>query len=333
MILAPRRLALPLGLLTTVTLLTTGCGTTQFMVTRRAPAEVDLAPGKLIAVAAIDGEGGDALVSELTQALVETKRFEVLERQNLDAAMKELKFSSEHASDETAISFGKMTGAANLVAGVVSGADYREDVTTENQECPKPDGTVAPCVRHTRTAVADYRVTLKVIETETGKLLAAKNLDAKEARAVATMDAPPPELNVKNDLLRACRADIVGRFIRAVAPYEKQVMVSLLSDDDLPELEPGNNYARIGNWGAALEQYRAALARAESTNAKPALKAMALYDIGVALAYSGSYAEGIASIEKAYALDPSYLYEQQLAEVRKLAEEDARLKQQESKAE
>ncbi|MCK6546965.1 hypothetical protein L6R52_14035 [Myxococcota bacterium] len=176
-------------------------------------------------------------------------------------------------------------------------------------------------------------MTLKVVETETGKLLAAKNLDAKEARAVATIDAPPGELNVKDELLRACRADVVRRFVRAIAPYEKQVMVTLLSDDDLPELETGNNYARVGNWGAAIEQYRAALARAESGNLKPELRAMALYDLGVGLAYSGSYAEGIASIEKAYAIDPSFTYQQQLDEIRRLAEEDARLKRQESMAE
>jgi len=93
----------------------TACGTTQFSVTRRAPAEVKIPSGKVIAVTPLPGTGGEALSSELAQALLETKRFQVLERQHLDAALNELKFSSQHVSDETAMSFGNMTGASTLV--------------------------------------------------------------------------------------------------------------------------------------------------------------------------------------------------------------------------
>ena len=61
-------------------LASSACSTTYFVVQRRAPAEVNLPAGLPMAVAKIAGEEGEALASELTQALVRTQRFQVLER-------------------------------------------------------------------------------------------------------------------------------------------------------------------------------------------------------------------------------------------------------------
>ncbi len=316
-----------LRLLFLIAPLATACGTTQFSVTRRAPAEVNIPSGKVIAVTPLPGAGGEALSSELTQALLETKRFQVLERQHLDAAIAELKFSSQHVSDETAMSFGNMTGASTLVTGEVTKADYREDVSSSKDQCTTDDGTLRECVRYTRTAVADLRVVLKVIETESGKLLAAKTLGAQQQRSAAGVDQEPPALNVQDDLLTACRTEVVTAFVRVVAPHDKQVMVALRTDDDLPELETGNNYAKIGNWSAAVDQYRSAVAKSKALD--PAQQAKALYNLGIGLGYSGAFDDGIAEVEHAYALDPDDLYREQAGVIRQFKEEAARLAAQE----
>lgn len=318
---------LPLSLLLLLVPLATACGTTQFSVTRRAPAEVNIPSGKVIAVTPLPGAGGEALSNELSQALLETKRFQVLERQHLDAALIELKFSSQFVSDETAMSFGNMTGASTLVTGEVTKADYREDVASSKDQCTNDDGSLRECVRYTRTAVADLRVVLKVIETESGKLLAAKTLAAQQQRSAAGVDQEPAALNAQDDLLTACRTEVVTAFIRVVAPHDKQVMVALRTDDDLPELETGNNYAKIGNWGAAVEQYRSAVAKSKALDAEQ--QAKALYNLGVGLGYSGAFDEGIAEVEHAYALDPDDLYREQAGMIRQFKDEAARLSAQE----
>lgn len=303
----------------------TACGTTYFTVTRRAPAEIDIPAGMAIAVAEIQGEEGDALANELTQALVESRRFQVLERQRLEAAMRELAFSAAgHVSDATAMSFGQMTGAATLVVGQVEEAGYGERVEEATEPCE--DGE---CTRRTRLGTTKLRVNLKVIETETGKVLAAKNLEAQQRRRTTAVNAEPPAIVEQAEMRQQCRSELVRRFMTVISPYDRQVQVALRSDDDLPELETGNNYARIGNWEAAVEQYRSAVSKAEAGALPPKKLAKALYNLGVGLGYSGRYDEGIGHIERAYAQDPDSLYRQQVQQIRAFKEESARLRAQE----
>lgn len=305
------------------------CGTTRFQVQRRVPAEVNVPAGKPMAVARIQGEQGDALVAELTEVLVGTKRFEILERRNLEAAIAELKFSSEgYVADETAISFGNMTGAAALVVGEVRSAAYNETLSSQADKCSR-EGALVDCTHHTRSAVANLAVQLSVIETESAKVLAAKSFEARRDRHARATDAEPPPLNAKDELLAECRAEIVQGFVGVVAPRDVMEWVVLREDDDLPELEIGNNYAQVGNWTKAVEQYRFAIAKAEAAAMEPELRAAAYYDLGLGLGYSGSFDEGIAEIERAFAIDPAALYRDQIQTLRRYKEEAARIAEQE----
>jgi tetratricopeptide (TPR) repeat protein len=283
-----------------------------------------------MAVARIAGEGGDKLESELTQALVATQRFQVLERQHIDAAVAELRFNAEgYVSDDSAMSFGEMTGAASLVVGEVQGAEYREELGTQAQKCAR-DGQTVDCTLYTRVARANYRVALKVVETKTGHVLAAKAVGAARERSALAYDAPPPDLAAADAMFGECRAEIVTNFARAVAPHDVTEQVALRTDDDLPALATGTNYAVVGNWAAAVEQYRAAVAQASNPPFTVQQQAAARYDLGVALGFSGAFDEGIAEIEKAYALDPDELYRSQIAALRRYKDEAARVAEQES---
>lgn len=322
-------LRLALNLLLPFAGLATACGTTSITVTRRAPAEINLRPGTTVAVATLEGEGGDVLAEALTQALVGTQRFQVVERRRLDAALQELQLSaSGHVSDDTAMSFGNMTGAQTLVIGRVVKADHQENLSERTESCMKDDG-MGECQRRTRTGVAQLVAALQVIETESGKVLAAKSFEEREERSTEAVDAEPPPVASREDLLGACRDALVRRFVAVVSPHDKQVQVVLLEDGELPELETGNNFARIGNWEAAAERYQSALTKAEQAPLSPAQTAKALYNLGVALGYSGAFDEGIGYVERAYGLDPDPLYHQQRDTLRAFKDEDARLRDQE----
>lgn len=305
------------------------CSTTYFVVQRRAPAEVNLPAGLPMAVAKVAGEEGDALASELTQALVRTQRFQVLERQRIGAAIAELRFSSEgYVSDDTAISFGEMTGAASLVVGEVQLADYQEDIREQAQECAR-EGKTVPCTAYTRTAKGALRVVLEVVETQTGRVLAAKTLTAERKATTQAVDQLPAPIDQRVSMMVECRAEVVEAFVKVVAPHDVAVRVALRTDDDLPQLETGNNYAMVGNWSAAVEQYRAAVERARAAALKPEQLAAATYNLGIGLGYSGDFDGGLAQIEQAFALDPDPLYREQLEVVRQYKADAAKIAEQE----
>lgn len=310
------------------------CANTRVAVPRMAPAEVNLAGYKRVAIGGIGGDGAEKIVVDLTAALFETKRFDVLDRQHLHEVVKEQDFGvSGRVSDESAVSIGQMIGSAALVVGDVLSSDYKEDVRQANRKCTK-DGKVYDCVEYTRTASARMGVAFKIIDTETGKILVAKNLEAAKTRSVSSHDQVPGALDASDDLLKACRAQLVGDFVKVVAPYQVNVVVELLDDGDLPELEVGNNFARLGNWNDAIAQYSAALAKAEADPEISAeTRAKAHYNLGVGFGYSGRYDAGVAELEKAFSLDPDDRYMAQIATIKKFKEDDARLAEQRAGAE
>ncbi|MFO0726051.1 MAG: CsgG/HfaB family protein [Myxococcota bacterium] len=304
-----------------------GCGFTQLAVKRRLPAEINIDPKKTMAVAAIGGQGGEALAAELSAALMGTHRFTLVERQHLDAAMAELKLSaSGKVSDETAMTFGELTGAATLVTGEVLTASYNESVRSDPSQCAR-EGKVVPCTNNTRSAAAKLEVTLKVVATESGHLLAAKTLHAEEARSTTATDHDPPEIHGQDEMLGTCRSAVIAQFLRVVAPYEVEERVLLRQDGDLPELERGNNYARLGDWEAAGAQYQGAIAAAK----KPELKAAAQYNLSVALGMTGEFDQAMQLVEEAYAVDADGVYHEHAQHLREMKEQAARMREQESK--
>lgn len=318
----------PLSLAALTALLVSGCSYTPLTVTRLAPAELDIATGKAVAVTTIAGPSGEPLATALTEALVATGRFQVLERRRLEPVMAELKFSAAgHVSDESAMSFGEMTGAALLVVGEVVTADYKEQLKPEVQQCTK-DGKAAECTVNTRTARYALRVSLEVVETESGRVVGARTLAAEKVQEVKATDAEPPPLEAEPALGAECRAEVVAAFSRMVAPHKVQVTVFLRTDDALPELEAGNVQAQIGNWTSAIEQYQSAVAKGTQQALPREVQAMAHYNLGIGYGYSGSYKEGLAALEQAITLDPDPRYREQLAVVRGFQEDAARLAKQ-----
>ncbi len=305
------------------------CGHTVIVVPRTAPAEVNLAGYKRIAVAGVLGEGGEQLATALNEAIFATGRFEVLERKNVEQIMAEQELSiSGLVNSDTAVPIGEMLASATLVVGEVTVSDYQENVQREVKTCltkeKKP--TEYPCTHFTRTANATLSAALKVLDTTSGKILAIKTLTTSAGDRRKAIDNEPPPFNSRDAWLARCRQQLAADFAKVIAPYQVQVSVVLLSDDDFPELEQGVNFARLGNWDQALARFGEALARAEGDPEVDAeAKAMIHYNLGIGYGYSGRYAEGIRALELAYSLDPEPRYLQQVATVKQFQEDDAKL--------
>jgi TolB-like protein len=90
----------------------------------------DLPAGARVAVVNIvsgDGEEGAALTDEVTLAFVRARRFTVIERKDIDTALREQNFQlSGNVDDDSAVSIGKFLGATVVITGSVNGAGARK---------------------------------------------------------------------------------------------------------------------------------------------------------------------------------------------------------------
>ncbi len=324
------------------------CGGTMVNVQRTMPAEVNLSGYTRVAIGGASGQGGEELVADITQALFDTKRFEVLDRAHLRELMKEQDLSASGAiSDDTAVSIGNMIGSAALLIGEVSDYNYNERLDTRRQTCVRKErlagckGTSKkctvnknyPCVKYTRVAKASLRAAFKLLDTTTGKVLAVKNLDANKSQTRNATDSQPAPFNSREPWLASCREEVVASFMKVIAPYKVNIRVELLDDGDLPELEMGNNMAKIGNWQKAIGHYNDAVAKAGGNpDISPEVKAKAHYNLGIGLGYSGRYNDGIGQLETAYGLDPDEKIQAQVQKIKKFKEDAARLAEQEAGA-
>lgn len=315
------------------------CGGVTIRVPRMQPAEVNLAGYRRIGVGTIYGKGGEQIRGDLTTALVRTGRFDVLERQKLDAIIEEQDLgASGRFDDESVASIGHLLGTAALVLGRIDKSDYSERLKIEKATCSrterdpktKKDKTVNyACMQYTRTARAILQMNLKVVDTESGLVLAAKTLDASLGDQRVDKRERPAPFDAEDSWLAYCRKQVIGEFMKVIAPYEIQVRVRLKDDSDLPQLEMGNNFAKIGNWSAAQRNYRAAQAAARADPDIDAdQRAKVLYNLGIAAGFTGAYDEGIRFLEESYSIDPEDRTENEIRRLKQFKIDDARLEEQ-----
>lgn len=104
----------------------------------------------------------------LTDALVNSKRFDVYERQKLNTIMREQSFQASGFSDpQTAVALGKVAGVHYILTGQI--IDYGRE--TRN---------FSGYGVNTRTTFYRLKAGIKVMDVKTGKLLFSRNDNAEE---------------------------------------------------------------------------------------------------------------------------------------------------------
>src|SRR5438105_11909274 len=123
------------------------CGTVSVRVPVMKPAEINMAPYQSVAVGAMTGQGDRPLTDALEEALVNSQRFTVVDRQHMDKVMRELQLSSTDLADpNSAAKLGKVVTAGAMIFGDVS-REYREH--TKEDHSKDKDGTQHTLYRRT----------------------------------------------------------------------------------------------------------------------------------------------------------------------------------------
>jgi len=296
------------------------------------PAEVNLKGIDKIAIGEITGKGGRELGEDLTHALFQTGRFEVLDREHIEGIMQEHRLSSTGIVDEeTAVHLGKLIGTAVLLFGRIS--IYKYDETLAHSDYKDKKGSHRS---YTRKGTAHVTATLQLVNVETGKILAVKKLSSDDLvktglrylfkKTIATsasensVDKQPEKIN-PDPLFANARKLIVEYFMKMIAPYTVYETVNFLTDKKIIELQKGFNMAKIGEWDRALESFRKAVDNFPN-------EAKTHYNLGLAYLCLSDYENAEVELLKAYEIKPVTIYMKGLERCKNLAAEKKKLEDQ-----
>ena len=289
------------------------------------PAEINMGPYSSVAVGDMRGRGDARAFSDgLEEALVNTQRFQVVDRDHMAQTMRELQLSSTDLADPTkAAKLGKLVAAGAIVYG-----DFDERYNEHRDESHYADSDKKDHTVRSLTGEATVRATFKVVDVSTGRLLIAKTYeDRKEDTNRATDGAPDPI--DRDPLIQGARHTVLDRFLKAIVPHQEFVYAHFLKEGDIPQLEGGIGWAERGSWDKAKETFNNAIGAAEK-NTKIGAKQLskAYWDLGLAYEYSADYDNATKMVQKAYDLGQDSDYLDELDNIKRLQSDAKKLSEQ-----
>ena len=314
-----RRVAAPL--LTTLC----ACSTVTVRVPVMKPAEINMSPYSSVAVGGMTGSAG-AIANGVEEALVQTQRFTVVDRQHMDRIMRELRLSATDLADpSSAAKLGKVVTAGALIFGDVND-QYRE--TPSEERSKDKEGT--PHVSYKLHGVYNVRATFKVVDVATGKLLIAKTYEEKREDTNRGYDKKPEAID-RQGLERTARQAVIERFMKAIVPHQEFANAAFLKDSDIPQLEGGIGWAERGEWKKAQDSFNTAATDAErNLKLKSGQIAKTYWNLGLSYEYAGDYQRAVDMINKAFTMSNDREMLRELDNIHQLEADAKRLAEQTS---
>jgi len=302
------------------------CGTVAVRVPVMKPAEINMAPYQSVAIGEMTGSGNRPVSDSLEEALVNSSRFTVVDRQHMNQVMRELHLSSTDLADPNAAAkLGKVVTAGALIFGDVQHS-YREQPNEQRYQDDKK-------VWHTIYSVkgeAYVRATFKIVDVSTGRLIVAKTYEERRDDTNRALDRRPEQVD-RIALENSARRAVVDRFMKAIVPHQEYMYANFQKDGDIPQLEGGIGWAERGDWKKAQSTFNDAVQASEkNVKLKSGQVAKCYWNLGLSYEYAGDYDKAETMVNKAYELsnDKDMLGEidnihRLQADARKLAEQTA----------
>jgi hypothetical protein len=291
---------------------------------------------KKIAVVEISGLGGLEVADTLTQELIDSGHFDVLDRRTIRHILREHHLGkSGYLDPENSVELGRLIGSTAMIFGNVSRRDYRKIKSHRDVTCTdRKSKAKYPCRKFTITGIWDLKVTLRVVDTATGEIITMKTLTKNREKSASDYDSAPRISWNREAFFDGLVSQVVQDFMAVIAPHREYVKLQLFSDSKLPELSEGIYLAKRGNWNGAIWNFRNAVERAYNTpGITPELKARAHYNLGVSLGYSGRYNEGIMELNRAVSIFPETVFYNEISKINTFKEEEEIIRTQQSSRE
>ena len=177
-----------------------------------------------------------------------------------------------------------MIGSAILFVGNVNRREYKQNQGMEQSTCIDDKYRPINCTKITITGIWSNQITIKGIDTSTGRIIATKTVQWGTKTSVSS-DKGMPNINWDPEaVLVEMDKIVVNKFMQMIAPYTVSEEVELFTDEKLPELGRGVTYARYGEWEKAIDNIKEGSRKADDNPGFSAqLRARAHYDLGIAL--------------------------------------------------
>ena len=322
------------------------------------PAAVHLNGVRKIAVMGFDGQGGDLATNKVTARLVESGRFDVFERAQVAKILNEHEMYMTGLVDEgSAAKIGKMLGAEALIVGSVDTYQVTDERTTVLLPKIKEKGfhyeTYKDRKGNEKTQkVIDYEwykvngaaltrrgnvgITFKVVNVESGQIIAAKNI-SKTWEGINITDPDPSHDDVyptpkeksitlpdSSSILNRLIDEIVPKLVNMVVPHHVAEIKTYLAVDE--QTETARKFMTAGQYRDAIEILEAHLAGLETKPDKNRDELhVVYYDLGLLNEVAGEFDKAEGFYKKAIALKGEEVYIRALAGVRRAREERKRL--------
>ncbi len=296
-------------------------------VTLKRPVELAVHSKKKIAMNVILNEEGQTdaesltLTDEITEKLVMSKLFEIVDRQNINSYMQEHSLGQSGLIDENSgsASLGKIFSTGVMIFGRIQSNLYKEE---ESRSEPYTDSKGVTCVKHVRKGVLNYKVTLKLIDVETSKIIAVKSINGSAETTTNGVNKNAPTINfikLKNE----SRQKVISKFVKLVnktmkvAPVYEEVKKNIYfaKDANLPELFIALELIKSQKIDESIKLLETS---ANRTDLNSSVKAKAIYNYGAMLEVKGNYTEAIETYQDAIKLDnQNMFYKEALKSARK----------------
>jgi curli biogenesis system outer membrane secretion channel CsgG len=240
---------------------------------------------------------GEVAASKLNQLLMDSKRFTMYDRRNLERVIEEQDFRESGLADPSKV----RTKLPSVDAIITGSVDAGGEVHTEtSQQWNAITGRMETVT--TRYLTCEATVTFTMISVNTGEVINTvpeiASYDSRKSGMGAAMlgmlgmptggKVQTPQSKLP-ELIQEC----VNKFVARIAPHKVSVQVKLAGGRH-DAVKTGNRYAEQGLWREAERQYRMAV-EADAENRDYG----AHYNLGLALESQGKLDEAAAEYQKA----------------------------------
>lgn len=347
-------------------LLSIGCSTMKVPAKVTHPAEVNMTSHKKIAVMDIAGNYGDSFRDAIKARLSSSGQFEVQNcasnirmvettEEVTTTSPKKLNKVGKAIAIAGILSSGQanLSGASNtrkhtvtkkvavkelpeecklenlVVSAFVKGnynGKFQTNLESSKATCKKDDKEYA-CFSYKRTGSVSIEGSIDVVNTETGGIIATKQIRDVCSDSSWSKESKPREIDERG-LKNTCVNRNATLFARTLTPWTETVMVAYQKDGDLPQLEQGIKLVELGRYEKAIEIFSAAIKDAERNNLKPKIIAKAYWNLGLAYEYSWQFQNALDTFDKGYLVHSDKKFLKEIANTENLkAKREKLLKQ------